>query len=95
MRDDKSLPLRTLVLRAKVGDEEALTAVIERFRPLIRKYVRQATAEDAHDVEQELVMRLILLIRSYREELPYGFLDLVELEWRKHQEHNIISTHDL
>lgn len=77
--------LRSLVLRAKSGDEDALTAVIERFRPLIQKYVRQAATEDAHDVEQELIMRLILLIRSYREELPYGFLDLVELEWQKHQ----------
>lgn len=78
-------PLRTLVLRAKSGDPDALTAVIDRFRPLIQKYVRQAAPEDAHDVEQELVMRLILLIRAYREELPNGFLDLVELEWQKHQ----------
>jgi DNA-directed RNA polymerase specialized sigma24 family protein len=86
MREHNLLSLRTLVLRAKAGDEEALTTVIDRFRPLIQKYVRQATVEDAHDMEQELVMRLILLIRSYREELPYGFLDLVELEWQKHQE---------
>jgi DNA-directed RNA polymerase specialized sigma24 family protein len=87
MRDINRLPLRTLVLRAKAGEEAALTTVIDRFRPLIQKYVRQAAVEDAHDVEQELIMRLILLIRSYREELPYGFLDLVELEWQKHQEH--------
>jgi len=70
--------LRALIVRAKSGDGVALTMLIVRFQPLIRKYVRQADAADAHDVEQELVMRLMLLIRSYREELPYGFMELVE-----------------
>jgi DNA-directed RNA polymerase specialized sigma24 family protein len=72
--------LRSLIARAKAGDEDALAAIIARFQPLIRKYVRQAALEDAKDVEQELIMRLIVLIRSYREELPYGFMELVEQE---------------
>ena len=75
--------LRALIARAKQGDEEAMGCIIERFRPLIKKYVRQAKIEDGQDVEQELVMRLIVLIRQYREELPYGFMDLVEQEWQK------------
>ncbi|MCX7570580.1 helix-turn-helix domain-containing protein [Tumebacillus sp. DT12] len=72
--------LRTLLLRAKSGDAAAQSEIIERFRPLIKKYARQAAIEDAYDVEQELVLRLLLLIRSYREELPYGFMELVERE---------------
>lgn len=75
--------LRSLILRAKAGDSEALQTVIERFRPLIKKYTRQADAKDAHDLEQELILRLIVLVRSYREELPYGFMELVEQEWAK------------
>ncbi|MBL0386146.1 helix-turn-helix domain-containing protein [Tumebacillus sp. ITR2] len=75
--------LRSLILRAKRGDSDALAAIIERFRPLIKKYTRQADEKDAHDLEQELVMRLIVLVRSYREELPYGFMELVEREWAK------------
>lgn len=76
--------LRSLILRAKAGDSEALAAILTRFRPLIKKYTRQADAKDAHDLEQELILRLIVLIRSYREELPYGFMELVEQEWAKH-----------
>ena len=72
--------LRTLLLRAKSGDAAAQNEIIERFRPLIKKYARQAAFEDAYDVEQELILRLLLLIRSYREELPYGFMELVERE---------------
>jgi DNA-directed RNA polymerase specialized sigma24 family protein len=72
--------LRTLLLRAKSGDAAAQHEIVERFRPLIKKYARQAALEDAYDVEQELIMRLLLLIRSYREELPYGFMELVERE---------------
>ncbi|MFD2169537.1 helix-turn-helix domain-containing protein [Tumebacillus lipolyticus] len=75
--------LRSLISRAKAGDQSALNEVVQRFRPLIRKYVRQAPHKDAHDLEQELTLRLITLVRSYREELPYGFKDLVEKELRK------------
>lgn len=75
--------LRSLILRAKAGDGDALAEVIQRFRPLIQKYVRQAPAADAKDLEQELTLRLITLVRSYREELPYGFMDLVEKELEK------------
>jgi DNA-directed RNA polymerase specialized sigma24 family protein len=75
--------LRALILRAKAGDGQAQQAIVERFRPLIKKYARQAAIEDAYDVEQELVMRLLLLIRSYREELPYGFMELVEQDGKK------------
>lgn len=75
--------LRSLILRAKAGEEEAMAEVIQKFRPLIQKYVRQAPAPDAKDLEQELTLRLITLVRSYREELPYGFMDLVERELQK------------
>ncbi|HEU4965181.1 MAG TPA: helix-turn-helix domain-containing protein [Bacilli bacterium] len=78
--------LRPLLLRAKAGDREAVAQIVERFRPLIRKYVRQAGEEEAHDLEQELTMRLLLLIRRYREELPYGFMELVEQEWQGQRE---------
>ncbi|KEO83072.1 helix-turn-helix domain-containing protein [Tumebacillus flagellatus] len=80
MKDES---LRSLILRAKRGDSDALAEIVERFRPLIKKYTRQAAERDAHDLEQELVMRLIVLVRSYREELPYGFMELVEREWEK------------
>lgn len=75
--------LRSLIIRAKAGDEQALAELIERFRPLIMKYSRQADANDAHDLEQELTMRFIQLVQLYREELPHGFMELVEREWNK------------
>jgi len=74
--------LRSLILRAKAGEQQALTELIERFRPLIKKYSRQADANDVGDMEQELTMRLIQLVQQYREELPHGFMELVEREWR-------------
>jgi DNA-directed RNA polymerase specialized sigma24 family protein len=74
--------LRSLILRAKAGDEQALADLIERFHPLIKKYSRQADRNDVGDVEQELTMRLIQLVHLYREELPHGFMELVEQEWR-------------
>jgi DNA-directed RNA polymerase specialized sigma subunit len=75
--------LRSLILRAKAGDQDALTEVVQRFRPLIQKYARQAQKAEQNDLEQELTLRLISLVRSYREELPYGFMDLVEKELQK------------
>ncbi|ASS74440.1 hypothetical protein CIG75_05180 [Tumebacillus algifaecis] len=75
--------LRSLILRAKAGDQDALAEVIIRFRPLIQKYARQAPTSDAKDIEQELTLRLIKLVRSYREELPYGLIDLIEQELQK------------
>lgn len=85
MNNEAREGLRSLILKAKAGDEQALAEIIGRFQPLIQKYVRQANAEDAQDVEQELGLRLILLIRQYREELPYGFMELVEKEWKTNQ----------
>lgn len=78
--------LRSLILRAKAGEEPALAELIERFKPLIKKYARQAATNDTGDVEQELTMRLIQLVHLYREELPHGFMELVEREWpdRRH-----------
>jgi DNA-directed RNA polymerase specialized sigma24 family protein len=80
--------LHSLIRRAKEGDQAAEELLIERFQPLIQKYVRQATLEDAKDVEQELKMRLLMLIRNYREELPHGFMELVEREWKDRDKQN-------
>lgn len=54
-----------LVHRAKGGDETALTELLARFRPLIRACCRGLPIRDGQDLEQELCLQLIRLVRTY------------------------------
>lgn len=57
--------LTRLVERAKRGDEDALTDLLERFRPLIRSCCVGLPWHDGQDLEQELRIQLIKLVRHY------------------------------
>lgn len=58
--------LARLVERAKLGDQEALTELLRRFQPLIRACCRGLQVADGRDLEQELYIQLILLVRRYK-----------------------------
>jgi RNA polymerase sigma factor (sigma-70 family) len=61
--------LASLVGRATSGDQVAITAIIERFRPLVRAVVTRAGVfgSDADDVIQETWLRLVCSIDKVRE----------------------------
>lgn len=58
--------LLSLVRRAKSGDEEALNELLDRFRPLIRACCRGLSLADGQDLEQELKIQLIDMVRRYK-----------------------------
>lgn len=62
-----------LVKRAKKGDEQAITELMDRFRPLVRACCRGLSASDGQDLEQELYIQLIRLIQRYdpRDSIPF------------------------
>lgn len=62
--------VRPLVWRAKAGDEEALTRVLEWCRRRIYRWALGITsdADDADDVTQEVLITLHWKLRSFREE---------------------------
>ncbi|MGE5652899.1 MAG: helix-turn-helix domain-containing protein [Bacillota bacterium] len=68
MKNDliKDARLAELLLYAKQGDQEAMVEILKRFQPLIRFCSRGLQPADRDDLEQELLMHLIMLIRRYR-----------------------------
>lgn len=60
----------TLALSAKNGDGDALTALIQRYAPLVRLRVRVYAkgALDADDLFQEGMIALLKAVRNYRDE---------------------------
>ena len=69
MRDEE------LARLAKDGDNDALTALIQRFAPLVqlraRSYLRNEL--DADDLYQEGMIALLKAVRNYRDDLPGSF----------------------
>lgn len=61
----KERALRKLVERAKHGDQEALSALLQRFRPLIRACCRGLSMADGQDLEQDLSIQLVRLVQRY------------------------------
>lgn len=69
-----------LVQRAKQGDASALTDLLMRFRPLIRACCRGLPQADGEDLEQELYIHLIRLVRRYEPNGAMPFDRYLEVE---------------
>ncbi|MCL6453910.1 MAG: helix-turn-helix domain-containing protein [Alicyclobacillus sp.] len=63
--------LRDLIARAQSGDEDALLQVINRFRPLIKKY-----GHGIPDDEAALILRMAEAIKRYRPHTTWGVDEL-------------------
>lgn len=62
--------LMELVERAQTGDEAAMEKLLSELRPIVRRYARLAGNNDTEDLEQELYIALLELIRRYRPPHP-------------------------
>ncbi len=58
-----SRKLKELVKRAQSGDNEAMTEIINRFMPLIKKYSR---SNNSYDLSDELIKSLIKMIKRHK-----------------------------
>ncbi|MFD2924675.1 helix-turn-helix domain-containing protein [Halobacillus naozhouensis] len=54
-----------LLLQAKEEDETAMTELIEKFEPKIRKLSGSLPASEREDMEQELKIQMIRSIRKF------------------------------
>ncbi|UOR13768.1 helix-turn-helix domain-containing protein [Halobacillus amylolyticus] len=57
--------LYTLLLRAKQEDEEALSELIEKFDPKMKKLSASLPSSEREDLEQELRIQMIRSIRKF------------------------------
>lgn len=57
--------LTDLVERARRGEEEALVDLLDRFRPLIQACCAGLSWHDGQDLQQELRIQLVRLVRHY------------------------------
>ncbi len=64
-----------LVVRAKDGDDEALTALIQRYAPFVRMRAGAYGVKelDADDLYQEGMIALLTAVRNYRADLSSSF----------------------
>lgn len=58
--------LLSLLATARGGDESAMAEILQRFHPLIRKLSRNLAETDREDLEQELRLHLLQILRAYR-----------------------------
>jgi len=61
--------LRELISLARSGNEEAMTEVVNRFIPIIKKYSRQLGYEEA---SSDLVFWIIKAVHRYRPNTTWG-----------------------
>lgn len=61
--------LRELIALAKNGDEEAMTQVINRFIPIVKKHSRQLGYEEAYS---DLVTWIIEAVYRYQPNTMWG-----------------------
>ena len=63
--DTRPTALLDLAKRSQAGDEQALAELLSRFTPLIRQCCKGLSYHDAQDLQQELYLLLLRLIRRY------------------------------
>ncbi|WP_040412982.1 helix-turn-helix domain-containing protein, partial [Desulfosporosinus sp. OT] len=54
--------LESLILKAKSGERNALSQIIERFNPVLKKYCSSLEYEDAYN---DLVIWMIRAVKQY------------------------------
>jgi len=62
--------LHELIVKAKCGDQEAISEIVTRFIPIIRKYSRQLGYEEAYSDLVEWMVRSINRYQATTTELP-------------------------
>lgn len=65
----RKLKLRELIDLAKSGNEEAMTQVVKRFIPIVKKYSRQLGYEEACS---DLMTWIIEAVYGYRPKTTWG-----------------------
>ena len=67
--------LEELVARSQDGDQEALSELSERIRPLVTRAVRViiAPSSDVDDVIQQVYERLVRSLKSYKPQAAHSF----------------------
>lgn len=61
--------LRELIIRAKIGEKEAMAQIVRRFTPLVRKYSRRLSYEEACP---DLEVWIIEAVHRYRPNTTWG-----------------------
>jgi len=61
--------LKELISKAQSGDKDALNQVVERFKPIVKKYARRFGSED---VCSEIIEWIIKATMRYREKTNWG-----------------------
>ncbi|GMG77005.1 sigma-O factor regulator RsoA [Priestia megaterium] len=74
--------LYQLAYKAK-EDNEAVNKIIEMFRPKIKKTLLQTDFQNREDLEQELQLKLVKVIKMYDLEGIMGFWEFHEMIKRK------------
>lgn len=59
-----------LVRQARAGDDAAEEKLLTHLRPMIKRLARLAGNKDTEDLEQELYITLLQLVRQYRPPHP-------------------------
>ncbi|WP_422448663.1 helix-turn-helix domain-containing protein [Thermoanaerobacterium sp. DL9XJH110] len=65
----KKPKLKELILKAQGGDKDALNQVVERFRPIVKKYARRFGSEDVYSEVVEWIIRATM---RYKEKSGWG-----------------------
>lgn len=65
----KKLRLRELIIRAKSGDNEAMSQVVQRFTPVVKKYSRRLGYNEACS---DLVVWVIEAVHRYQPNTTWG-----------------------
>lgn len=65
--------LRELIVRATGGDREAMTQVVQRFIPVVKKYSRRMGYDEACG---DLVVWIVGAVRRYRPNTTWGIDEL-------------------
>ncbi|MFC3771744.1 helix-turn-helix domain-containing protein [Paenibacillus sp. GCM10012303] len=60
-----------LMEQAQHGNKDALFEIINNFKPAILKEVRKANPVDKDDLEQEIVIKVINAVLSYKTKPTY------------------------
>lgn len=85
----KKPKIKELILKAQGGDKEALNQVIERFKPIVKKYARCFGSED---VGSEIVEWIIKATMRYKDKTTWGREELEKFLSANNSSNNIKKT---